>query len=57
MLIENTEADSQKFIYVKTKDNMITSIRLLKDGYVYAPEVGFFEVDQEAFQAFWNSMN
>lgn len=53
---ESTDYDSQKFIYLKTKDNLITSIRLFKEGYVYAPGVGFFQVDQTAFDAFWNTM-
>jgi len=53
---ENTDFDSQKFIYLKTKDNLITSIRLFKEGYVYAPGVGFFQVDKTAFDAFWNTM-
>ena len=53
---ESTDYDSQKFIYLKTKDNLITSIRLFKEGYVYAPGVGFFKVDQTAFDAFWNTM-
>jgi hypothetical protein len=55
-LIEDSSYDSQKFLYLKTKDNLITTLRLLKDGYVYAPEVGFFQVDQAAFDAFYESM-
>ena len=53
---ESTDYDSQKFIYLKTKDNLITSIRLFKEGYVYAPGVGFFQIAQTAFDAFWNTM-
>jgi hypothetical protein len=56
MLIENTSADSQKFVFLKTKDRLITSVRLLKDGYVYVPSVGFFQVDKTAFDAFYASM-
>ncbi len=56
MFTENTDYDSQKFVYVKTKDNLITSLRLFKGGYVYAPEVGFFKVDQNIFDAFYNTM-
>ncbi len=55
-LIENTESDSQKFLYLQTKDHLVTTLRLLKDGYVYAPEVGFFQVDKEAFDAFYASL-
>jgi hypothetical protein len=50
------EYDSQKFIYVKTKDNLITTLRLFKEGYVYAPMVGFFQIDQNSFDAIWNSL-
>lgn len=56
MFTENEAFDSQKFIYVRTKDNLITSLRLFKDGYVFAPTAGFFRMDQETFDAFWNSM-
>lgn len=56
LLTESTNYDSQKFIYLKTKDNLITTVRLFKEGYVYAPEVGYFKVDQTAFDAFWNTM-
>jgi hypothetical protein len=57
LLIEDTAADSQKFLYLRTEDNLITTVRLLKDGYVYADEIGFFEVDKAAFDAFYNSLN
>jgi len=56
LFTENTDYDSQKFIYLKTKDNLITALRLFKDGYVYAPEVGFFKMDENVFNAFWNTM-
>ncbi len=56
MLTENTGYDSQKFVDIKTKDNLITSLRLFKGGYVYDPQVGFFKVDDKAFNAFWDSM-
>lgn len=56
MLTENTDYDSQKFIYLRTSDNLITSLRLFKDGYVYAPEVGYFQIDKNTFDAFWNMM-
>ncbi len=53
-LIDETSMDAQKFLYLKTEDNLITSIRLLKEGYVYVDEIGFFQVDQEDFNAFYN---
>ncbi|MDF2541331.1 MAG: hypothetical protein K0S47_1049 [Herbinix sp.] len=56
MFTEKTDYDSQKFIYVRTKDNLITTLRLFKDGYVYAPEVGFFQVDKTVFDDFYNSL-
>ncbi len=56
MLIENISSDSQKFVYVKTKDHLITTLRLLKDGYVYMHGVGFFQVEKDAFDAFYNAM-
>lgn len=56
MLVENTDYDSQKFIDIKTKDNLITSLRLFKGGYVYDTQVGFFKVDDKAFNAFWDTM-
>jgi hypothetical protein len=56
MFTENVDYDSQKFIYVKTRDNLITSLRLFKGGYLYAPMVGFFKMDQNSFDTFWNSM-
>lgn len=56
MFTKNTQNDSQKFAYVKTKDNLITSLRLFKEGYVFAPEVGFFKIEQDAFETFWNTM-
>jgi hypothetical protein len=56
MFTENVDYDSQKFIYVKTDNNLITCLRLFKGGYVYAPEVGFFQVDQSVFDVFWNTL-
>ncbi|ROR28478.1 hypothetical protein EDD66_10460 [Mobilisporobacter senegalensis] len=56
LFTENTENDSQKFVYVKTKDNLITTLRLFKEGYVYAPEAGFFKLDQDMFNIFWDTM-
>ncbi|QHQ60341.1 hypothetical protein Ana3638_05775 [Anaerocolumna sedimenticola] len=56
MLTENTDYDSQKFVDIKTKDHLITSLRLFKGGYVYDSQVGFFKVDDAAFNAFWNTM-
>lgn len=56
LLIEDMSGDNQKFVYLKTEDNLIVTLRLLKDGYVYAPEVGFFQVDKEGFSAFYESM-
>ncbi|MGB4658572.1 MAG: immunoglobulin-like domain-containing protein [Mobilitalea sp.] len=56
MFTENVDYDSQKFIYVKTDNNLITCLRLFKGGYVYAPEVGFFQVEQSVFDAFWNTL-
>lgn len=56
MLIDNTEYDSQKFIYIKNKDNLITSLRLLKDGYVYVAGAGLFQVDYDTYKAFWDTM-
>ena len=55
-LIEDTSADSQKFLYLQTNDHLVTTLRLLKNGYVYAPEVGFFQVDKEVFDAFYASL-
>ena len=55
-LIENTESDSQKFLYLQTKDHLVTTLRLLKDGFVYVPEVGFFQVDKESFDAFYTNL-
>lgn len=51
-----TGNDNQKFIYLKTKDHLITCLRLFKDGYVYVPTAGFFQMDQTVFQTFWNSI-
>jgi hypothetical protein len=56
MFTENTDYDSQKFVYVRTKNNLITSLRLFEGGYVYAPEVGFFKMNESSFNAFWNTM-
>ncbi len=56
MLLENQEYDSQKFVYVKTKDKLVTCLRLFKDGYVYAQGAGFFQVDPTAFNAFWDAL-
>ncbi|MDF2908045.1 MAG: hypothetical protein K0R34_3366 [Herbinix sp.] len=55
-LIDEASADSQKFLYLKTEDNLITSIRLLQDGYVYVDEIGFFQVDQADFDEFYSSL-
>ncbi len=55
-LIDETSADGQKFLYLKTVDNLITPIRLLKDGYVYVDEIGFFQVNQEDFNEFYGSL-
>jgi hypothetical protein len=56
MLTENTDYDSQKFVDITTKDNLITSLRLFKGGYVYDTQVGFFKVDEKAFNAFYDSL-
>ncbi len=56
LLIEDMSGDSQKFVYLKTEDNLIVTLRLLKSGYVYAPEVGFFQVDNEDFVEFYEAM-
>jgi hypothetical protein len=56
MLIEDTSADSQKFLYLKTKDNLITTERLLEDGYVYVPQFVFFQVYKDGFDAFYASL-
>jgi len=56
MLTENTDYDSQKFVDIKTKDNLVTSLRLFKGGYVYDTQVGFFKADDTAFNAFWDTM-
>jgi hypothetical protein len=55
-LIDEASADSQKFLYLKTEDNLITSIRLLEDGYVYVDEIGFFQIDQADFDEFYSSL-
>jgi hypothetical protein len=55
-LIDEASADGQKFLYLKTEDNLITSIRLLKDGYVYVDEIGFFQVNQADFNEFYDSL-
>jgi hypothetical protein len=55
-LIDESSADGQKFLYLKTVDNLISSIRLLKDGYVYVDEIGFFQVDQADFNEFYDSL-
>jgi hypothetical protein len=55
-LIDEASADGQKFLYLKTGDNLISSIRLLKDGYVYVEEIGFFQVDQADFNEFYDSL-
>lgn len=56
MLTENTSYDSQKFVDIKTKDKLVTTLRLFKGGYVYDSQIGFFKVDDQAFQAFWDTM-
>lgn len=55
-LIDEASVNSQKFLYLKTEDNLISSIRLLKDGYVYVDEIGFFQVDQADFNEFYDSL-
>lgn len=52
-LIDESSADGQKFLYLRTKDNLITPLRLLKDGYVYVDEIGFFQIDKTAFDEFY----
>ncbi len=52
-LIDESSAEGQKFLYLRTKDNLITPLRLLKDGYVYVDEIGFFQVDKSAFDEFY----
>lgn len=56
MLLENTDYDSQKFVDIRTNDKLITSLRLVKGGYVYDSQIGFFKVDEKAFQSFWDTM-
>jgi hypothetical protein len=55
-LIDEASANGQKFLYLKTEDNLISSIRLLKDGYVYVDDIGFFQVDKADFSEFYNSL-
>jgi hypothetical protein len=55
-LIDEASANGQKFLYLKTEDNLISSIRLLKDGYVYVDDIGFFQVDQADFSEFYESL-
>lgn len=56
LLLENQEADAQKFITITTKDNLNTTLRLVKGGYVYDSQIGFFKVTDDAFNDFWNSL-
>ncbi len=56
MLTENTDYDGQKFVDIKTKDKLVTTLRLFKGGYVYDSQIGFFKVDDKAFQTFWDTM-
>jgi hypothetical protein len=55
-LIDEASANGQKFLYLKTEDNLISSIRLLKDGYVYVDDIGFFQVDKADFSEFYDSL-
>ncbi len=55
-LIDEASMESQKFLYLKTEDNLITTVRLLKDGYVYVDEIGFFQVDKDDFDKFFNAL-
>jgi hypothetical protein len=56
MFTESTKNDSQKFIKITTKDNLTTTLRLFKNGFVYVNGVGFFEVDKDTFDAFYQSL-
>lgn len=53
---DKTAFDSQKFVNVTTEDQLTTSLRLFKDGYVYANGVGFFRIDNPAFHTFYESL-
>jgi hypothetical protein len=55
-LIDEASVDGQKFLYLKTEDNLISSIRLLKNGYVYVDDIGFFQVNQAAFNDFYGTL-
>ena len=55
-LIDEASLNSQKFLYLQTEDNLITSIRLLQEGYVYVDEIGFFQVDQADFNEFYDTL-
>lgn len=56
LLLENQDIDSQKFITITTKDNLNTTLRLVKGGYVYDSQIGFFKVSEDAFHTFWTSL-
>lgn len=57
LLLENDGMDGQKFITITTRDNLKTTLRLVKGGYVYDSQIGFFKLSDEAFNAFWNGLN
>ncbi len=56
LLLETQVDDGQKFITITTKDNLKTTLRLVKGGYVYDSQIGFFKVADDVFQAFYNSL-
>lgn len=56
LLLETQVADGQKFITITTKDNLKTTLRLVKGGYVYDSQIGFFKIADDAFHAFYNSL-
>lgn len=57
LLLENQDAERQKFITITTKDNLNTTLRLVKGGYVYDSQIGFFKVSDEAFNALWSTLD
>ena len=48
--------DSQKFVYIKTGNGLVTTLRLFKNGMVHYSGVGFFQMDEKAFTAFWDTL-
>ena len=56
MFTTHTDDDSQKFVYIKTKDNIVTPLRLFNDGYVYFYQAGFFKIEDSVFKAFWDTL-